>query len=121
MLGDSSEALMAPADPGVAKGMDVGAWPLVRWPKYEGTFGSLAWGCVNAWCCCKDDAEPACGPGEPARLRRDAALFCRLRLIPPAGLPGLIGAGEEMPARELVEIDPAFAVKLRALVLDDVR
>ncbi len=48
-------------------------------------------------------------------------LFCRLRLMPPARLPGRIGAGDEIPPREVADTDPAFAVKLRMLVFDDVR
>lgn len=41
--------------------------------------------------------------------------------MPLAGLPGLTGAGEDMPAIEVPETDPAVAVKLRALVLEEVR
>lgn len=37
------------------------------------------------------------GPGELARLRRDAVLFCRLML----GAEGRIGAGAVMPTTEV--------------------
>jgi hypothetical protein len=32
-----------------------------------------------------------------------------------------MGAGEEIPASEVVETEPTLAVKLRALALDEVR
>lgn len=60
-----------------------------------------------------------------ARLRREAELFWRLREIPPSGVgwPERTGAGEEMPARDVVEMEPAMAAELRApvLVLEEVR
>jgi len=62
------------------------------------------------------------GDGDPARLRREALLPCRLRAIPPkTAWLGRTGAGEDIPAMEEVDTEPAIAVKLRALVLDDVR
>ncbi len=57
------------------------------------------------------------GAGEPVRLRREAVLFCRLRLrLPTTG--GRMGAGEDMPGREVVD---TAAVRLRVLVLEGVR
>jgi hypothetical protein len=72
------------------------------------------------------------GDGDPVRLRRDALLLCRLSGTLPAaaaaaregtgaGWLGRTGAGDEMPAIEVVETEPAVAVMLRALVLDEVR
>ena len=59
------------------------------------------------------------------RLRREALLFCRLRAIPPMAIGvwavGRTGTGEDMPASEVVETEPALAVRLRALALDEVR
>lgn len=60
-------------------------------------------------CECETDDD---GPGELARLRRDAVLFCRLRL----GAAGRTGAGAVMPTTEGVL--PAAAVWLRVLVLE---
>lgn len=71
--------------------------------------------------------ESGSGPGELARLRREAVLFCRLRLIPPmvAGV-GRTGAGAEIPTTEVigpptVEEPAVAAVKLRVLVLEELR
>ena len=65
------------------------------------------------------------GDGEGARLRREALLFWRLRPRPPSGgWLGRTGAGADipvMPAMEVADTDPTLAVKLRVLVLDDVR
>lgn len=62
------------------------------------------------------------------RLRREALLFWRLRGTPPVPMMGIggwavgrIGAGEEMPMIEVAETEPAFAMRLRELALDEVR
>jgi hypothetical protein len=69
--------------------------------------------------------ERGAGEGEPVRLRREALLFWRLSEMPPMAIGGWAvgrsGAGEEMPAREVVEMEPALAVRLRALALEEVR
>ncbi len=62
------------------------------------------------------------GDGDPARLRREALLFCLLRPMPPiTAWLGRTGAGDEMPAMDVVETEPALAVKLRVEALEEVR
>lgn len=60
--------------------------------------------------------------GELARLRREAVLFCLLRLLP-YGRPAWAGSGPEAaPTMELAPNDVLIrAAWLRALALDDVR
>ena len=74
------------------------------------------------------ERESGVREGEPALLRREAVVFCRLRERPPLPVmaiggwaPGRTGAGDEMPTREVVEPEPTVAVKLRVLALDEVR
>lgn len=67
----------------------------------------------------------ACTPGSSELMGGEGLrmLFCRLRLAPwPCG-GGCVrtGTGEEMPAMELTETEPARAEKLTDDVLDEVR